>query len=227
MLSIGPVQIRWIKIEFCEAVGGKLNIPAVYISSIEKFPFCLCRIYKVCVAWPCWKLEWDRIRRFGKCLKNQTRPGINQAAPKLSFHIGFVARGGFPGHGMLVTGIQIFPAHFAKGGGKALGGLRWFFDWFWRGFFFVSCSSIPEVKWSPFYPEPALELEYLFSPSSSSSEGNRGRTQHRGQNATSKSALQHLLAFPRVRMVWDSSRIRPEGRWEVPVVSLDPHADKY
>lgn len=80
------------------------------------------------MVWPCWKLEWDRIRSFGKCLKNQTRSGISQAAPKMSFHIGFlvfVARGGFPRHGMLVAGIQIsFPAHFGKGWGKASVGLK-------------------------------------------------------------------------------------------------------
>lgn len=214
LLLMGHAQIMWVKIEFWVLWVGNYHSCSVHLIHWKIPPFYLCGIYKVFMAWPCWKLEWDRIRRFGKCLKNQTRPGISHDAPKLSFHIGFLvfgARGGFPGCGMLGSKYH-FLLILQKVGERHLVGWSSFLVGFGGLFCFLFFNPWSQVK--PFFnSKPTLELQYLFNPSSSSEE-NHGRTQQRGQNATSRSAHQRLLAFPRVRMVWDSSRInlRAGGR---------------
>lgn len=36
---------------------------------MEKCPLYLCRICKACLAWPCWKLGWDGIKKIWKVLE--------------------------------------------------------------------------------------------------------------------------------------------------------------
>lgn len=69
-------------------MGRKWNISAVYIPYIEEWLFYLCIIHKVCIVWPCCKLGWDGITRFGKWLKNRNGSGISKAEPKQSFSCG-------------------------------------------------------------------------------------------------------------------------------------------
>jgi len=57
----------------------KFNTAAVCVPCIEESLLYLCIICTACIVWPCYKLGWDRITRFGKRLKNQNRSGIDKA----------------------------------------------------------------------------------------------------------------------------------------------------